>query len=211
MTLARLAPLGVAAVVTALVLVAVSLEPYFAGDVNLALVIQSMSPGTGWATAMTGLATAPGKFIVMGAAVGAGYWLKGWPGAVLVIAAIAIEQAGGEASKQIAQRPRPSPELIAVVGRPSGFSFPSTFTTFIAVTFGTVLLLARSSSRPAAGTLVAVSGIVIVLGWGARVALGAHWPSDVVLTTVVCLSWVWAVMRTTGLQGANLPRPAPRG
>jgi len=196
MTPARLAPLGIAGVVTALVLLAVWLEPYFAGDVNLARVIQSMSPGTGWATAMTGLATAPGKFVVMTAAVGAAYWLKGWKGAALALVAIVLEQAGGEASKQIAQRPRPSPDLITVIGRPSGFSFPSTFTTFIAVTFGTVLLLARSSRLPAAGTLVAVSGIIIVLGWGARVALGAHWPSDVVLTTVVCLTWVWAVMRT---------------
>jgi membrane-associated phospholipid phosphatase len=200
MTLARLAPLGIAALVTALVLVAVSLEPYFAGDVNLARVIQSMSPGTSWATAMTGLATSPGKFVVMVAAVGAAYWLRGWKGVALVIAAIALEQAGGEASKQMAQRPRPSPALITVLGTPSGFSFPSTFTTFIAVTFGTILLLARASPRPAAATLVAISGIVIVLGWGARVVLGAHWPSDVVLTTVVCLTWVWAAMRMAGLE-----------
>jgi membrane-associated phospholipid phosphatase len=200
MTLARLAPLGIAALVTALVLVAVSLEPYFAGDVNLARVIQSMSPGTSWATAMTGLATSPGKFVVMVAAVGAAYWLRGWKGVALVIAAIAVEQAGGEASKQMAQRPRPSPALITVLGTPSGFSFPSTFTTFIAVTFGTILLLARASPRPAAATLVAISGIVIVLGWGARVVLGAHWPSDVVLTTVVCLTWVWAAMRMAGLE-----------
>jgi hypothetical protein len=40
-----------------------------------------------------------------------------------------------------------------------------------------------------------VAIVVIVLGWAARVALGAHWPSDVVLSTVVCLSWIWAVRR----------------
>jgi membrane-associated phospholipid phosphatase len=40
-----------------------------------------------------------------------------------------------------------------------------------------------------------VAATVIVLGWAARVALGAHWPSDVVLTSLVCLAWVWAARR----------------
>lgn len=198
-TVARLAPLGLAASITALVVVAVSLEPYFAGDVNLARVVQAMSPGTGWATAMTALATAPGKFVVMAAAAAAAYWLAGWRGLALMAAVIAVEQLGGEASKNLAKRPRPSPELITVIGRPSGFSFPSTFTTFVAATFGTLLLLARQSRQPAAPAIVGIAGIVIVLGWGARVTLGAHWPSDVVLTTVVCLTWVWAAMRAAGL------------
>jgi membrane-associated phospholipid phosphatase len=34
-----------------------------------------------------------------------------------------------------------------------------------------------------------------VLGCAARVALGAHWPSDVLLTSVICLSWIWATSR----------------
>lgn len=198
-TAARLAPFGIAACITALVVTAVSLEPYFAGDVNLARVIQAMSPGTGWASAMTALATTPGKFVVMAAATAAAYWLAGWRGLALMAAVIAIEQLGGEASKELAKRPRPSPDLITVIGRPSGFSFPSTFTTFIAATFGTLLLLARQSRQPAAPAIVGVAGIVIVLGWGARVTLGAHWPSDVVLTTVVCLTWVWAAMRAARL------------
>jgi hypothetical protein len=27
------------------------------------------------------------------------------------------------------------------------------------------------------------------------VTLGAHWPSDVILTTMVCLVWIWAARR----------------
>jgi membrane-associated phospholipid phosphatase len=190
----KVRPFALALAVSVLVFAAAALEPYFAGDVNLARVIQAMSPGTEWASAITSLAAAPAKYIVMGAAVAMAGWLGGWKGAVIAIGAIAIEQAGGEASKLIAKRPRPSPELIAVVGTPSGFSFPSTFTTFIAVTFGTVWLLAQQSPRNAAPVVASVAAMVIVLGWGARIVLGAHWPSDVVLTTLVCMTWLWATV-----------------
>jgi membrane-associated phospholipid phosphatase len=192
---ARLIPAAIAAAVSILVFTAASLVPYFAGDVAVARAVQAFSPGTAWATQVTNLALQPVKFIVIPLAVGFAYWLAGWKGAALTVAAIAIEQAGGEASKQIAQRPRPSRDLIAVVGNPSGFSFPSTFTTFIAVTFGSVLLLALHSRAKMAVTAAALAGLVILLGWAARVALGAHWPSDVVLTTVICLAWIWAARR----------------
>jgi membrane-associated phospholipid phosphatase len=188
-------PFVIAAGVSILVFAAAALAPYFAGDVATARAIQALSPGTAWATLVTSLALEPYKFVVMPLAVGVAYALAGWKGAAIAIGAIALEQAGGEASKQIARRPRPSRELIAVVGNPSGFSFPSTFTTFIAVTFGSVFLLALHSRARMAVSAATVAIVVIVLGWAARVALGAHWPSDVVLSTVVCLSWIWAVRR----------------
>jgi membrane-associated phospholipid phosphatase len=191
----RATPFAIAAGVSILVFAAAALAPYFAGDVALARAVQALSPGTSWATQVTNLALEPYKFFVMALAVGTAYWLAGWKGAAITIAAIVIEQVGGEASKQIARRPRPSRDLIAVIGNPSGFSFPSTFTTFVAVTFGSVLLLALHSRAKVAVSAAAVATAVIVLGWAARVALGAHWPSDVVLTTVVCLSWIWAVRR----------------
>jgi membrane-associated phospholipid phosphatase len=197
----RALPFAIALGVSVLVFTAVSLEPYFAGDPNLARVIQSFSPGTEWAAAITSLATPPGKFIVMVAAVAFAYWLGGWRGAGLAVGAIAIEQAFAESSKLIARRPRPSPELVAVVGAPAGFSFPSTFTTFIAVTFGTVWLLARRSPLNAAPVVASIAAMVIVLGWGARVVLGAHWPSDVVLTTLVCMTWLWATIRALAPRG----------
>lgn len=191
----RLLPFLLALGVSVLVLTAVAMEPYFAGDVSVARAVQAVSPGAGWATAVTSLATAPNKYVVMVLAVALSWLLAGWKGAAIALAAIAIEQTFGEASKNIAQRPRPSRDLIAVVGTPSGFSFPSTFTTFMAVTFGTVMLLARRSRARTAPFVMGVSALMIVVGWGARVALGAHWPSDVVLTTLVCLAWVWAAVR----------------
>jgi membrane-associated phospholipid phosphatase len=174
---------------------AAALEPYFTGDVAVARLVQASSPGTAWAAQVTNLALEPAKYVVMALAVAAAYWLAGWKGALLTVAAIGIEQTAGEASKQIAQRPRPSRDLITVAGNPSGFSFPSTFTTFIAVTFGSVLLLALRSRVRMAAWAAGIGAAVIVLGWAARVALGAHWPSDVVLTSLVCLAWIWAARR----------------
>jgi undecaprenyl-diphosphatase len=190
------APFLVAFVFTVLVVAAVSMTPYFAGDPTIARAVQAASPGTTWAVTLTQTAVAPAKFAVMALALAAAALLAGWKGAALVIGALVIEQTGGEASKLIAERPRPSPDLVAVVGRPSGFSFPSTFTTFYAVTFGAVMLLAwRRPSAPLRNALLTITALLIVLGWGARVVPGAHWPSDVVLTTLVCLAWLWATIR----------------
>lgn len=193
--MARALPFAIAFGVSALVFWAAALEPYFTGDVAVARAVQAASPGTAWAVQVTNLALAPAKYLVMALTIAIAYWLAGWKGVLLTVAAVAVEQTFGEASKQIAERPRPARDLITVVGDPSGFSFPSTFTTFIAVTFGSVLLLALHSRVRRAAWAAGVAAAVILLGWAARVALGAHWPSDVMLTSLVCLTWIWAARR----------------
>lgn len=199
----RLAPFILALVVSALLFAAARLEPYFAGDVPIARAVQAMSPGTSWATGVTRTATAPTKYALMALGIGLAWALAGWKGAAIVTGALVIEQSFGEASKQIAQRPRPSRELLQVIGNPSGYSFPSTFTTFYAVVFGSLLLLARRARPGMLATSVTILSVVmIVIGWGARVVVGAHWPSDVVLATIICMTWLWATIRVA------LPRRA---
>ncbi len=199
----RLAPFLLALAVSVLLFGAARMTPYFAGDLPVARAVQAMSPGTAWATSVTRTATAPTKYAFMVLGVALAWALAGWRGAVIVVGAILIEQSFGEASKQIAQRPRPSRELVQVVGNPSGYSFPSTFTTFYAVIFGSLLLLARRAAPGTLATTVAIlSAIMILIGWAARVAVGAHWPSDVVLATIICMTWLWAAIRVV------LPRRA---
>lgn len=192
----RLLPFLLALVVTVLVGAAVRMEPYFAGDVAVARAVQAASPGTAWATTYTRTATSPVKWFVMALALAACYALGGWPGAALFVVAVVIEQTGGEASKELFMRPRPSPELIAVVGSPSGYGFPSTFMTFHSVVLGSIWFLA-AQARPSGIRRLALVAmpLLIVVGWACRVSVGAHWPSDVVLTTVVCLTWLWALTR----------------
>ncbi|HEX6163078.1 MAG TPA: phosphatase PAP2 family protein, partial [Vicinamibacterales bacterium] len=119
-----------------------------------------------------------------------------WRGLALLAAFLLLEQYGAEYTKEIFKRPRPSRDLVAVTGNPSGFSFPSTTLTFFAVTFGGlgVLALVRRQA-PLRALVMAVSFGMVLIGCLARVALGLHWPSDVFLTSLICMLWVWAAAR----------------
>jgi membrane-associated phospholipid phosphatase len=190
-------PFLLAAVVTILIGVGVWMEPYFAGDVELTRAFQAAAPNPGWwATPISRLAPAPAKYYVMVIALVVAYVLAGWRGLVIVGGFIALEQYGAESTKAWFERPRPSRDLIAVTGNPGGFTFPSTTITFFCVTFGAVAVLAAARRKsPARWPIFAVAAAMLVLGCAARVALGAHWPSDVVLTSVICLAWIWATTR----------------
>jgi membrane-associated phospholipid phosphatase len=193
----RVIPFLLAAAVTVLVGVAVWMEPHFAGDVPLTRAFQAAAPNPGWwATPISRLAPAPAKYYVMVITLAAAYVLAGWRGLAMVGAFIALEQYGAESTKAWFKRPRPSRDLIAVTGNPGGFTFPSTTITFFSVTFGAVAVLAALRRKaPARWPIFAVASMMLALGCAARVALGAHWPSDVLLTSVICLSWVWATAR----------------
>jgi membrane-associated phospholipid phosphatase len=119
----------------------------------------------------------------------------------VVLGFIVLEQLLGEASKSLFQRPRPSRELVAVMGNPSGFSFPSTFVTLYSVTVGALVLVAWRFARGVKrGVIVAVGIALLVLAAAARVVPGAHWPSDVLGTYAICLSWLYAAL-------SFVPRP----
>lgn len=190
-------PFLLAAIVTILIGVGVWMEPYFAGDVELTRALQSAAPNPGWwATPVSRLAPAPAKYVVMVIALVLSYVVAGWKGLAITGGFIALEQYGAEYTKAIFRRPRPSRELIAVVGTPTGYTFPSTTVTFFSVSFGSLALLAaRRPKAPGRWLIFAGAAIMLALGCMARVALGAHWPSDVILTVVLCLSWIWATSR----------------
>ncbi len=190
-------PFLLAAVVTILIGAGVWMEPYFAGDIEVTRAIQAAAPNPGWwATPISRLAPAPAKYYVRVIPLGLSFVVAGWRGLLITGGFIALEQYGAEHTKAIFHRPRPSRELIAVVGSPGGYTFPSTTITFFAVTFGSVALLAaRRKKAPGRWPILVGASIMLALGCLARVALGAHWPSDVVLTSVICLSWIWATSR----------------
>lgn len=192
-----LLPFVLAAIVTALIGVGVWMEPYFAGDVALTRAVQAATPGASWwATPVSSLAPAPAKYYVMVVALVLSYVLAGWRGLAITGAFIALDQYGADSTKAIFKRPRPSRDLIAVVGNPSGYTFPSTTITFFCATFGALAVLAaRRAKTPGRWPIFIAASLMLALGCVARVALGAHWPSDVVLTAVICLAWIWATRR----------------
>jgi membrane-associated phospholipid phosphatase len=119
---------------------------------------------------------------------------------LVVAAAIALEQVGGEASKALFGRPRPSRDLVAVMGNPSGFSFPSTFMTLYSVTIGALVVLAwRNRPGPLRAGVLVAGGLVLVFAACARIVPGAHWPSDTIGTVAMCLSWLAVAFSAAGV------------
>ena len=152
-----LIPFLIAAAVTVLIGIGVRMEPYFAGDVRVARAIQQATPAPAmWATPVSRLAPAPGKYYVMAIALVAAFFVAGWRGLAIVGAFLALEQYGAEHTKAFFNRARPTSDLVAVVGTPRGLSFPSTTITFFAVTIGAVGLLALMRRRRPIGAVVAV-------------------------------------------------------
>jgi len=98
-------------------------------------------------------------------------------------------------------RPRPSPELVRVFRPLTGYSFPSLFALRYAATFGFLAVLAavKSSGARRSG-LLTVCGALLILGFVARVALAAHWPSDVIISYYLGLLWAALLIRFAALQ-----------
>lgn len=190
-------PFLLAAIVTVLVGVSVRMEPYFAGDVRATRTLQAAAPHPEWwANPVSRLAPAPGKYYVMALALIAAFVVGGWRGLALTVGFLLLEQYGAEYTKAWFKRPRPSRELITVIGNPSGYTFPSTTITFFSVTFGAVgVVAALRKKAPYRWLAVLLSFGMLLLGCAARVALGLHWPSDVLLTALLCLVWIWAAGR----------------
>jgi membrane-associated phospholipid phosphatase len=192
-----LMPFAIVAFATLIVGFSVRQMPYFPGDVAATRFVQMQSGSTAWAVSVSQLATSPYKYLIIGLTIGLSFGLGSFRGAALAVVVIAIEQYGAEATKAFFSRPRPSPLLVNVVGSPTGSSFPSTTMTFFAATFGVLAVLsARTKTSTMRWPLFVVTVALLVAGATARVAMGAHWPSDVILTTAVSLGWIWAASKT---------------
>ncbi len=105
-----------------------------------------------------------------------------WADAALVLAA-AVSQFLGLLLKAAADSPRPTPDLIRVTAASDGAGFPSRTTMAALLAYGTMFYLATrpgNTSRPAVRwPMVAVFVLAILLVGYERIAVGAHWPSDV--------------------------------
>ena len=93
-------------------------------------------------------------------------------------------------------RPRPSPELVRVFRPLTGYSFPSLFALRYAATFGFLAVLALAKgSGPLRSALLVACVALLMLGFVARVALAAHWPSDVIISYYLGLLWAAFLIR----------------
>jgi membrane-associated phospholipid phosphatase len=171
--------------------------PYFPGDVTVARWVQSLVPrDLSWAQVISRVVDFPWIFLIAALIFALSWALAGWRAAVLSIVSLAGMLALGYWLSPVVARPRPSPELVRVFRPLTGYSFPSLFALRYAATFGFLAVLAAVRSSGARRTALLIAcGAFLILGFVARVALGAHWPSDLLLSYLIGFLWVAFLIR----------------
>jgi membrane-associated phospholipid phosphatase len=174
-----------------LALVAAGLACWWSGlDLRLHPLLR-LAPGTGLATGVAALSSL-GRFAVLGpASLIAGAILvavrRGRDAAWFLLASLS-GQLAVEVVKPLVHRARPAAvDRLEIV---HGWSFPSAHSADTALT---VLLLA-ALAPPGARPWLAALGWAAAIGW-TRLALGVHWPGDVLAGWGLGLVWVAAAIR----------------
>lgn len=183
-------------ILTASVAAAAGKFDWFPGDIAMTGLIQSLTGGNvGWARIVTSTVSAPWNYLLLAVTAGLAWWLAGWRGAVIALISFGGLLLAEPYLKSMIARPRPSPLLIRVSGSSSGYSFPSGFGLLYFSMFGylAVLALQRLTGRRRLSTVLAC-GLILVIGGSARVALGAHWPSDIAGAYLIGLTWVMLLL-----------------
>ncbi|NJC32558.1 undecaprenyl-diphosphatase [Sphingomonas jejuensis] len=119
--------------------------------------------------------------VVAAALLVAGHWRK----SLFLILAVAGGAVFNEGLKLLVGRARP--DLLPSVEQIHGTSFPSGHAAGAAVLFGSLALLAPFRFRVTA-LIVAVFAAVLV--GASRIALGVHWPSDVMAGFSSAVIWI---------------------
>ncbi|MBC7777931.1 MAG: phosphatase PAP2 family protein [Phycisphaerae bacterium] len=168
--------------------------PHGSFDLAISLAVQSID--LGFLPALMTLVSWPGFFpqsLIISVCIIVAFFVAGYrrESVFLLLNGVAI-QALTIAIKALIHRPRPSPDMVAVVTLLSDYSFPSGHVLLYCGFFGFVCFLVWSVRKPSVIRSLALGFLVIEIGLVgiSRVYLGAHWASDVIggyLLGAICL------------------------
>lgn len=195
----------VLAPVNAALIVAAARLPYFPGDVEFARLVQSAAPLPASAAQwITTTADMPWCFALLALAFLSAGLISGWRAAAVSVVVFFGLWLFGVWLSPIAAQPRPSPQLIRVVGHPKGYAFPSIFGLVYVATFGYLGVLAATRRTGAPRLIVAgAAALIMLVGAVARIDLGAHWPSDLWVAYLIGLFWILLLLPFAKTPPAN--------
>jgi membrane-associated phospholipid phosphatase len=175
---------------------------YFPGDLAVARGVQFLVPADlKWAQGVSRSAEFPWILLILGLVSACAWRLAGGRAALLALLSLGGMWALGAGLGPLVARPRPAPGLVHVLQPLAGSSCPSLFALRYAATFGFLALVAaRKSAGGLRLALLAGCGAVLLLGFLARVALGAHWPSDLIISYYLGFLWAAALWRFAPLK-----------
>jgi undecaprenyl-diphosphatase len=181
----------------------------FAFDEPLAAAVQALPVPVGFWEACTFLGGAILVPIGVVSVLGAGLSRRIRLALIIVIVLIGAALFT-ELVKDVVARPRPTMDPLVTA---QGYSFPSGHSLNSTVTYGLLALVAwRTRLRLAVRRAAAVVGVVVpVLVGLSRIALGVHWPTDVLagwLAGVAFVALAATLIRLTGAMERDLPRRA---
>jgi membrane-associated phospholipid phosphatase len=174
--------------------------PYLPGDVSSTRFIQSLLPESKyWAQVLSSTAKTPWILVLIAITFILSWVIAGWRAALLSLASFVGLWLLGKWLGPVIAQPRPSPELVQVLEASPGSAFPSIFAFNYISTVGFLAVLAAvKGSGKLRWILLIVCSSLLLVGWAARVALAAHWPSDVAISYLIGLLWVTLLIRLLG-------------
>ena len=184
-------------IIAVLITLAAKYYAYFPGDVAAARWVQSLVPqDLNWAERVSLTGQFPWLLLILAPILALSWALAGWRAALLSLLSLAGILALGNWLGPAIARPRPTPEMVRVWRPLTGSACPSLFALRFAATFGFLAILAavKGRGRPW-GALLLGCGAVLIFGGVARIALGAHWPSDVIISYYWGLLWAAILIR----------------
>jgi membrane-associated phospholipid phosphatase len=205
--------IAVGAVTSGMLCFAAARNAYFPTDVSIAGTVQgALSGPTGWASWVTATADKPACFLLLALTIVVAWIISGWRAALLSLPIFFGLWGLGVWLSPLVAQPRPSPELIRVVGHPKGYAFPSIFGLVYVATAGYIGALALVWLRGPLRVIISVlCAGALLIGAAARVVLGAHWPSDLWAAYLIGFVWIGVLIPFSRSDMTFVPNGSARG